>query len=178
MNKVKFKPIIGFENNYEISNTGIIKNIKRNTILKPTLRKEYLGVSLCKNNTKKTFNIHRLVAIHFIDNPNNLPQINHIDGDKFNNNDWNLEWCNASYNIKHAYKTGLNKVSKFAILKIKERFNKKVIDTKTGIIFDSIKDAALANNLNPKTLSGILRGISKNKTNLTFHIKPGELPEL
>jgi len=45
------------------------------------------------------------------------------------------------------------------------------------MVYDSIKDAALSNNLNPKTLSGILRGISKNKTNLTFYIKPGELPD-
>jgi len=56
---------------------------------------------------KQTYNIHRLVAELFIDNPNNLPCINHKDGDKLNNCVKNLEWCTYSHNAKHAYDNGL-----------------------------------------------------------------------
>ena len=54
------------------------------------------------------FAIHRLVAITFIDNPDNKPMVNHIDGNKLNNNACNLEWVTCSENHKHAYKTGLS----------------------------------------------------------------------
>lgn len=56
----------------------------------------------------KSFKVSRIVAFHFIPNPNKLPQVNHIDGNKMNNNYWNLEWCTSSHNLKHAYALGLN----------------------------------------------------------------------
>lgn len=177
MEKIIYKPISGYENNYTISNTGTIKNIIRNTILKPTLRKEYLGVSLCKSNVKKTYNVHRLVAITFIENPENKPQVNHLDGNKFNNNAWNLEWSTSSENIQHAYDNGLNKFSDYAILKLKERFCKKIIDVETGIIYLSINEAAQLNDLNNKTLSSKLSGRTKNNTNLQYLKITGELPD-
>ena len=64
--------------------------------------KGYQKVSIRFNKTTVNRTIHRLMAIHFIPNPNNLPQVNHKDGNKLNNNLDNLEWCTAQYNTKHS----------------------------------------------------------------------------
>jgi hypothetical protein len=67
----------------------------------------YQLVFLCKNAVCRAYIAHRLVAKAFIPNPLNLPQINHIDGIKANNDISNLEWCTQAYNIQHAVRTGL-----------------------------------------------------------------------
>ena len=64
----------------------------------------YVYANLCKNNKSYNFRVHRLVAEAFLDNPNNLPQINHKDGNRQNNNVDNLEYCSASYNIRDMHK--------------------------------------------------------------------------
>ena len=88
------------------------KHYAREKILKTSKTSVgYLTVSLCKNGKKKSFRVNRLVAIAFIDNPDNKPQVNHKDGNKENNTVDNLEWCTCSENQIHAFKTGLNKVS-------------------------------------------------------------------
>lgn len=66
----------------------------------------YIDISV--NGKVKRVSLHRLVAIYFIPNPENKPQVNHKDGDKDNNNDWNLEWVTAAENLKHARDLGLN----------------------------------------------------------------------
>ncbi|NRA94271.1 MAG: HNH endonuclease [Psychroserpens sp.] len=67
----------------------------------------YLKVTLNNRGTKKTLSMHRLVAIHFIQNPDNLPQVNHIDADKMNNHVTNLEWVDSYGNMRHASEKGL-----------------------------------------------------------------------
>lgn len=68
----------------------------------------YKVVSLCDGNgTNRTCFIHRLIALAFIPNPNNLPQVNHIDGNKLNNSIENLEWVTSQENVVHSYETGL-----------------------------------------------------------------------
>lgn len=112
-----WRDIAGYEGKYQVSNLGRVrslqyhntKGIMRIGYLKPaTDGCGYLRCALSKNNKLATFKVHRLVASAFIDNPNNLPQVNHKDGDKRNNNVGNLEWCNNSQNQLHAYATGLN----------------------------------------------------------------------
>ena len=99
-----WKPIEGYEDKYLISNTGKVKSLYRNIILKPKTDKDgYKEVSLHKNGKSKTKKIHRLVAYAFIPNPNNLLQVNHKDEIKANNNVSNLEWCTIKYN--HNYGT-------------------------------------------------------------------------
>ncbi len=117
-----WKDIIGFENSYQISNSGKIRSLDRIVSNRGGFRKiygkelknckdlsGYLIVSLKKNSKCYTKTVHRLVAIHFIPNPLNLPEVNHKDGDKSNPNDWNLEWSTKSENSIHAYKLKLKK---------------------------------------------------------------------
>lgn len=99
-NKEIWKPIKDYIN-YEISNFGKVKSLYKNIILNPEIRRGYYAVQLYKNSKAKHFQIHRLVAIHFIKNPNNLKYVNHKDENKLNNNVNNLEWCTASYNINY-----------------------------------------------------------------------------
>lgn len=119
-----WKPIKGYEGLYEVSNLGRVKSLSRKStytgrmyetkILKPHVNtKMYLDVDLCRNGVQKRHRIHRLVAEMFIPNPNNKPQVNHIDCDKSNNRIDNLEWCDNSENQKHAFANGLNHRGKF-----------------------------------------------------------------
>lgn len=119
LNMKEIKQIIGFEE-YLITTNGEVIN-KNNKILKPQNNgKGYLFIRL---RNKSKFYIHRLVAINFIPNPNNLPQVNHIDGNKVNNTLSNLEWCNNSLNQIHARKLGLNKGRKYLRKLNKEDIN-------------------------------------------------------
>lgn len=118
MNLKEFwKDIIWYEWKYKISNIWNIWSYYKSwtqrlwdnfILLDWTIdRKWYLRIKI----KWKVQKIHRLVAIHFIPNPNNLPQVNHIDWDKLNNNANNLEWCTSKENTIHAWKIWLCKVS-------------------------------------------------------------------
>ena len=103
---IEWKDIKNFEGRYSISNTGIVKNIKRNTELKSYNNKAgkgYLYVDLYKGkNRVRRISIHRLVAEHFLDNVDNKNQVNHIDGNTLNNNYKNLEWVTPTENMVHS----------------------------------------------------------------------------
>lgn len=99
-----WKTINGFPN-YEISSFGNVRNSK-GLILKPKKNKGgYLEVCLCENGKRKSFLVHRLVAIHFIDNSNNYNEVNHKDENKTNNHVSNLEWCSPKYNSNYGTRT-------------------------------------------------------------------------
>lgn len=105
-----WKDISGFEGVYKVSNKGNIKSLSRidarGRLLKNKLLKlgkskgGYYQVVLC-NGFKKKYKVHRLVAMAFIPNPNNLPQINHKNEVKTDNRVENLEWCTPQYNVNY-----------------------------------------------------------------------------
>ena len=120
----------------------------------------YLGVTLTNENGSKTKKIHKLVAKAFIANPHHLPQVNHIDGDKTNNNVENLEWCSPSENAKHAYRNGLRKDM--------SSDNKFIRCIETGEVFTSIKSAARYFGCEVSVISKHLRGIFKSAIGFHF----------
>ena len=104
---LKIKDINGWED-YTIDNYGNVFSKRKNKYLKQSINKNgYCKVALQKDKYKKIYSVHRLVAQTFLENPNNLPQVNHIDGDKKNNNENNLEWCTAKHNMNEAVRIGL-----------------------------------------------------------------------
>ena len=134
-----WRDIRGFEGIYQISNLGRVKRVakkifnngllgekeyfnSKERILKPSIiSKGYIGITLTKGKKRYPKKVHRLVAQAFIPNPNNKPQINHIDCDKSNNRVDNLEWCTNSENQKHAFIHGLNNSKKANEVRWRER---------------------------------------------------------
>lgn len=99
---------LSINNNYHISRKGDIYSYYTNRMLKQRNNKKgYPSIYLTINGKGTTLVVHRLVAQTFIPNPENLPQVNHIDGNKENNSVENLEWCTNEYNMKHSWEIGL-----------------------------------------------------------------------
>lgn len=108
----QWREIEGYEGNYEVSNYGSVRNVSSGRELKGLpLKKGYLSVNLSKNGKVKRFTIHRLVARHFISVTDpDLTVVNHINGNKQDNNFTNLEWTTTRLNTIHAIETGLFKI--------------------------------------------------------------------
>ena len=106
-----WKEIIDFEGLYEINEYGEIRNIITNEIRSPYIsNKGYKCIDLYKNGVRYKMLIHRLVAIHFVPNPNNYPIVLHKDNDKLNTHYSNLQWGTYSENNSQAIRDGLNRV--------------------------------------------------------------------
>lgn len=166
------KYIKGYEN-YQITMDGFVYSIKTKKYLQNVDDgKGYYFVSLYKDGKRKNFRIHQLVAEYFIGNPYNLPQVNHIDGNKKNNHYVNLEYVSASENIQHAYNTGLKlpseKQKSIARKMCIELKSKKVYDIKNGTIYKSAVEASKCLNININTLRGYLTNFRPNKTSLIY----------
>lgn len=99
----------GKETNYSVSKSGKVRNDETQTLLSLSLQQGYCHVTLAIDKKGRRFRVHRLVATAFIPNPDNKPYVNHIDGNRSNNNVENLEWCTPSENTQHAIRTGLRK---------------------------------------------------------------------
>ena len=105
-------PVLGYEGRYDISNLGKVRSLHHKSVkyLKPSVSNTgYERVALWNGRITK-FSVHRLVATHFIPNPLSKEEVNHIDGNKTNNNADNLEWVSRSENQNHAIRTGLQPV--------------------------------------------------------------------
>lgn len=140
-------PIEGYGEIYHISNKGRLRNIKTGRIHAICLDSDgYPHYILCSKNKRKPITAHRLVALAFIDNPMNLPCINHKDENKQNNSVENLEWCTPLYN--NCYGTKLQRIADKRSIPVAQMLNGKVIavyknskvaQKSTGVDFSKIR---------------------------------------
>lgn len=162
-----WKKVNGVEN-YEVSNTGKVKRLDTivtrsdgqsyvllGRILKQeNLKRGYKRITFCNNNITSRMSVHRIVAINFIDNPDNKPCVNHIDGNTSNNTVENLEWCTYSENEKHSYSI-LNKLNNNRKLNSED-----VLNIKNSACFGvngNIKDLAFTYSVDVSTIYNILK---------------------
>jgi hypothetical protein len=162
-----WKNIENFEGFYQVSNKGRVKSLNRKLadgrtwnerIMKTPLSAGYPSVSLRLNNVYLKERVHRLVGKAFVKDYKLGYIINHIDGNKLNNNHTNLEWCTHKHNVNHAFSTGLNN----ALDKMHETNQKKTVqlDLKNNLIkiYDSAKEAAKAVNCPIQNITRVCRG--------------------
>ena len=177
----RWRPVKDFETSYAVSNFGRVKRLARvDTFIRKDTGKEverhvsemilklqdadkYYEVNLFQGDRSVFRDVHRMVAQAFIPNPNNLPQVNHINGDKHDNRAENLEWCTSQHNVQHSIQTGLR-----PSLKGSDRSPKQVRCIETGQVFDTVKAAAEAFNADPQFLS---ERTAKGKTCHGYHFE-------
>ena len=154
----EFEPLKGFEHDYAISRKGKILSLLTDQIVRPTVNSEgYLKITLWKDGKSYTRRVHRLVAEQFIPNPDNLPVVNHIDGNKKNPDVNNLEWCTQQENVQHAFNTGLT-------LKTSD----KVVVRGDGRVYKSLTEAAKENYITKSAISKAIHGVRKTAGGWTW----------
>lgn len=171
-----WKCISGLENLYQISNLGRIRSVSRKTLMKnghyisckgrvlkcSPKRKGYLYCRITALGVKRNVMIHRAVAETFIPNPENKKQVNHIDGNKFNNAVDNLEWCTASENISHGFKHGL-----IPALRGEKNGSSKATESQALRVISLLKDGILKHRQIADKVGvskNIVKDISRGKT--------------
>ena len=153
---------------YSVSNCGDVRNERTGKVLKNrTVRNGYQIVTLCDDGGHHPCSVHRLVAKEFVENPRNCNTVNHIDGDKSNNNVDNLEWCTQSENMKHAYRTGLQKPIpsqiEHSLSRAAEKRKRPVRNIETGVCYPSIVECAEAEGIVHSAVSFHLAGYAKKR---------------
>lgn len=158
MTETIWKPVVGYEGLYEVSNHGEVRRVG-GKLLKPKMETNgYLRYHLSKNGVAKSILAHRIVARAFIENPHEYTTVNHINEDKADNRVENLEWCDMSY--QNRYGVGAINRNKFK--------EKPVLQySKNGCFikrFDSVKKAAIELGLNESSIHCVCKGIRRYKS--------------
>ncbi|HYG84542.1 MAG TPA: NUMOD4 domain-containing protein [Verrucomicrobiae bacterium] len=184
----EWRPIKGYEGLYEVSNMGRVRSKQRPILMKNKKTRVqrgqpmkhfisstgYFAVRLSNQGGCRNKLIHRLVAEAFICNPYNKPQVNHLDGDKQNPIINNLEWSTPEENMRHAYNYGLMNLPMgeghcwHNVFGGMHPAAKSVIDTVSGHIYPSLRDAARSVGMNYSTLACKLNGSRGNDTTLMY----------
>ena len=184
-----WRDITDYEDYYQVSNLGNVKRCEHYSyhlrgkghyfkLPEKIVRQEerydesrnyrYRVVTLCKDGKSKTFLIHRLVAVAFIPNPENKPQVNHIDGNPCNNNLSNLEWVTGSENMQHAIRTGLYSTDKSRQAGMTHA--KPVRCLETGQMYVSQSEAARMNNISLEVVQNSVKYKRPGRCGLTFEL--------
>ena len=167
---------------YEVSNTGLVRNMRTNRILKYNNKKRYYTVALHYNNERKDRYVHRLVALAFLPNPNNLGYVNHLDHDIHNNDVSNLEWCTSSENARHSYENNRRQEEYQTIRK--DTTIKMIAATKKAVIqydlhmnfiarYESGAEAERQTGVNSKSISAVCHGQRKTAGNFIWRFQEG-----
>lgn len=175
--KEEWKKIEGFPN-YSVSNTGKVRNDKKNkekALVKSSTG--YAKTDLYSNGKRFCKRTHRLVGEAFVPNPYNKPEINHKDGNKLNNRADNLEWVNRSENEKHAYDNGLAKITEKHHHGRKKGFKNpnaglprtKVRVIETNKVYSSVSECARDINGNDRHIHDCIRG--RQHTHRGYHFE-------
>jgi len=170
--------------NYLITLTGKVFSLNTMQFLSESKTSNgYKQVTIKNKNGNKTFLLHRLVALTYLNNNELKSQVNHIDGNKTNNLLINLEWNTPSENQKHAHRLGLNKstlnhkkaVSNIGKLVGREngikggiKKRKLIINIENGIFYNGLQEAAYSIGIKKGTLNAMLVNQNRNKTNLRY----------
>lgn len=153
------RDIKNYEGLYAVTSCGKVWSYRKKKFLSPGLRRGYKSVVLCNSEGKKNYVIHRLVAEAYLPNPDNLPQVNHKDENKLNNNINNLEWCSVKENINYGTRTQRMKKSQGKMVYCKEK--------KT--IYESITAAGEDLGIRISNISNVCNGKQKTAHNLHFY---------
>ena len=170
-----WKVVEGTYGALEVSDLGRVKsNLRDGRILKTQIdKKGYHRLRMTIKREKRTFKLHRIVAQAFIPNPDNKPQVNHIDGNKDNNAASNLEWVSNIENAHHAIRNGLWENVYAASLRANYTKRRPIIAIKDGVIteFDTIGEAERA--IGSRHITDVLKGKRKQAKGYTFAYKEG-----
>lgn len=175
-----WKDVLGYEGIYMVSNLGNVKSldhtiniisphyyngrtmfIKGRDIALRDTKAGYKEVVLCHEGTRKDYKVHRLVAEHFLENPNNLPAINHKDEDKQNNIVTNLEWCDQPYNVRYG-----TRAQKYSIPVIQSDLEGNIIKE-----WQSANMAAKELNIPQSSINNCCRGKASKSHNYKWSYK-------
>lgn len=159
----EWRDIAGYEGLYQVSNLGRVKSLNyhrsgKEQILNPGKtgkNRGYLQVALCKNGNECRYKVHRLVADAFIQNTDNLPEVNHKDENTYNNRVDNLEWISHKDNINYGTRT--------------RRTSSLVMCIETGTVYPSLMEASRKTGVRPANICNCCQG--KRKTTGGYHWK-------
>ncbi len=161
---------------YKVSDTGKVMNTKTGRILSPAIdERGYERVCLFKADRRRRYKVHRLVALAFIPNPENKPQVNHKDGNKRNNSVSNLEWVTNAENMDHARANGLHEGHQRFCNSKKKRIIAIHIESGEEIVFDSILSAGKA--IGTTHIPQVLQGLRYEAKGYTFRYAKEVMPD-
>ena len=164
-------PVEGFPN-YEVSNWGNVRNRLTGKMLKqPISNTGYKRVYLYDDQGSHPKSVHRIEAEAFFDGCGEHLQVNHIDGNKQNNDLSNLEWCTASENMKHAFKTGLEKRGDYQTKRIKEAVNRRhrpIRCVENGKIYTDYVEASIDLGCHKSAIWHVMNGDQKQTKGFHF----------